>query len=38
MYLRHQDQRLGRVDFRAFSERLKQSSRSEKVTAQWIRQ
>jgi hypothetical protein len=32
-----QDQELDRVDFGALSERLKQNSLQEKITAQWIR-
>jgi NAD(P)H-flavin reductase len=33
----NQDQELDRVDFAALSERLKQNSLQEKITAQWIR-
>jgi hypothetical protein len=32
----NQDQELDRVDFQALSERLKQNSLQEKMTAQWI--
>lgn len=33
----NQDQPLDRVDFLALSERLKQNSLAEKLTAQWLR-
>jgi len=33
----NQDQDLDRVDFGALSERLRQNSLQEKITAQWIR-